>query len=277
MGKKVNTAVDVSRRKAMFAEVVGLSNPDLRGFLFMVLFLATLGWLSDTVLTFLQAMIGNMPWKKWSYYAVGICPFFVVSAWGWWRWRAARAKKVRLEATARDVKPHAGQIIFLSLIRNPDQLRMLEAGDASVLDEERFPWKMCQLGMEKHRSRLRKVWVIPSPDSSVQFPLFVELFTQLFPGVEFIQADGDAGVDFENMTSMISAIEDILHNLPHNMDESDVIIDITGGQKTSSVAGALVTLADSGRRFQYVQTNEPYAVKSYAYEVSAIGRRIKPL
>ncbi len=46
------------------------------------------------------------------------------------------------------------------------------------------------------------------------------------------------------------------------MDEEDIIIDVTGGQKTTSIAGAVITL-NSQVSFQYVQTNEPYKIMAY--------------
>jgi len=275
MRKKIPTTVEASRRKALFAEVVGISNPDFGSFVFLVLFLCTLGWFTDTLLSLLQTLSGIVPWEGWSYYVVGLCPFFIVSGWGWSRWRDARKQKVRLQATTRDVEPHAGVVLFLSNIRNPAQIEKLNVGDASVLDKKGFIWKMCHYGLEKHSARLKKVWAVCSPESFDQYADFVRLFQPMFPQAEFLRANEDCGISFEDMEGVVSIIEDVLHTLPHDMDESDVIIDITSGQKPNSVAGALVTLISPGREFQYVQTNDPHEVKTYAYQVSAIGRKIE--
>ena len=274
MGLFPGSELDASRHKAMFAEVVGISNPDGRSFTFLLLFLTSLGWFADTSFALLQAMLGNVPWSSCSYYLIGICPFFVVTGWGWSRWRAARRRKVQLRATARDVDPHTGVILFLSKIGNPQFVRRLEQHDPTVLDAERFPWKMCHYALERHRSRLRRVWVVCSADSAAQYHYFVELLRPLFPEVTFDRIGGD-GVDFEDMEAVVETIEQILHSLPPDIDESDVMIDITGGQKPNSIAGALVTLVGIGREFQYVQTNPPHGVKTYAYHIAAIGRRIE--
>jgi len=266
--------MDASRHKAMFAEVVGISNPDWRSFAFLVLFITSLGWLADTSFALIQSLIGNTRWLGLSYYLIGICPFFVVTGWGWSRWSAARTRKVRLRATAREVDPHAGVILFLSSIRNPAHLERLAQEDAEVLEAERFAWKMCHYGLEKHRARLRKVWVVCSPESAKQYDLFVNLFQPLFAAVEFEPIGGE-GVDFEDMEGVVATVENILHSLPHDLDESDVIIDITSGQKPNSIAGAMVTLISAGREFQYVQTNDPHGVKTYAYQVSTIGKKIE--
>lgn len=47
-------------------------------------------------------------------------------------------------------------------------------------------------------------------------------------------------------------------------EENDIIIDVTGGQKTASIAASLATLHNKVT-FQYVQTNPPYEV--FAYDV----------
>jgi hypothetical protein len=48
------------------------------------------------------------------------------------------------------------------------------------------------------------------------------------------------------------------------MKEQDIIIDVTGGVKTASIAGASITF-NTQVTFQYVQTFPPYEV--YAYDV----------
>lgn len=277
MIRHASSSINVSRRKAAFAEVIGISNPDWRSFLFLVLFLSTLGWMSDTVFMGFQAAVGNVPSPGWSYILLGISPFFLVTGWGWLRWKSARRRKVQLRASSRDVEPHAGIILFLSNILNKQHLEMLKSGNNAVLEAERFSWKPCHLGMEKHRGMLRKVWVICSPESSSQFKWFTQLFEPLFSSVDFEQAGGEDGVAFEDVGALVETIEGVLHGLPADMDESDVIIDITGGQKPASVAGMMVSLVDEGREIQYVQTNEPHAVKTYAYHISTIGRQIRAL
>ena len=47
--------------------------------------------------------------------------------------------------------------------------------------------------------------------------------------------------------------------------DKDIVIDVTGGNITASIAGASSTLS-TGITFQYVQTNSPHEV--YAYDVA---------
>ncbi len=75
---------------------------------------------------------------------------------------------------------------------------------------------------------------------------------------------GSDAVDFEDFKGLQDAITFGLKllNSEYGIDEEDIIIDVTGGQKTTSIAAAAVTL---NRRvaFQYVQTNPHYEVWEY--------------
>ncbi len=70
-------------------------------------------------------------------------------------------------------------------------------------------------------------------------------------------------VDFEDLAALMEAIQSLLHQeKQQNVPEREIIIDVTGGQKTASIAAALVTL-HSKLTFQYVQTYPPYQVIAY--------------
>ena len=47
-----------------------------------------------------------------------------------------------------------------------------------------------------------------------------------------------------------------------NLQPGQVLVDVTGGQKVTSIAGAVLTL-NNELRFQYVQTNRPYHTLPY--------------
>lgn len=71
-------------------------------------------------------------------------------------------------------------------------------------------------------------------------------------------------VDYEDFHQLHSAFVQVLHWTRQNkLDESDVVFDITSGQKPTSIAAAMVTLA-SGADFQYVQTTAPFDTVTYA-------------
>lgn len=275
MSNQDHTSIDVSRNKVLFAEVLGISNPTLGSFMFLVLFFVTLGWMGDTLFGGLMTLAGPTQFQGWPLLLTGVLPFVVVSGWGWWRWLHARKERLKIRAQSDNVEPHAGVILFLSKIVNESHLKKLSVRDRTVLDEARFSWKPCQRGLEKHREKLDTVWVICSPESLEQFSLFRDLFQPLFPDVRFEYCGGDLGVSFEDLEGLVDCLENIYANLPKEMDASDVIIDITGGQKPASVAGMMVSMIGDGREVQYVQTNSPHDIKTYAYEILPVGRRIK--
>jgi hypothetical protein len=161
---------------------------------------------------------------------------------------------------------------------------------------ERFvgAWRMPLEAIFYHLERLKEVVIIPSADltkaDGSQVPgtfLKVEMFIRLVSTLiqlsnpkgdlrlrGFAQciadsnldekpcADFSRGVDFEKVAPLVEAVEfsyDILRSL--GIPSYDVLVDITGGQKVPTVAGAAVALAD-GRHFQYVSTHD-YQVRTY--------------
>jgi hypothetical protein len=72
----------------------------------------------------------------------------------------------------------------------------------------------------------------------------------------------ESSVDFENAQALVDAVEqafDWLHD--QQINDYEIMVDITGGQKVPTVAGAAVALGE-GRRFQYVSTRD-YKVCAY--------------
>lgn len=65
-------------------------------------------------------------------------------------------------------------------------------------------------------------------------------------------------VDFEDLTSSVTALQQAIKN--SGVEPRDIVIDVTGGQKTASIAGALVTLDKRDLIFQYVPTGGPDGV-----------------
>ncbi len=90
------------------------------------------------------------------------------------------------------------------------------------------------------------------------------LFQMLLPA-DVIINDQLEPVDFEDINELERCIIECCDNLvkQHRLDESDIVIDATGGNKTASIAAVMATLDRPNLEFQYVQTNEPYEVKAY--------------
>lgn len=142
-------------------------------------------------------------------------------------------------------------------------------------DMKRHNWQQALRAVDHHAKVLELLIVVPSSGGrgsghkTTQFTQWMEHYqssadwsasprTKPF-AIRVIEA-----VDFEKFTALqhayAQAIE--LAKAEHYM-ESDVVIDVTGGQKTTSIAGAMVTLT-SHSKFQYIQTVEPYALITYS-------------
>ncbi len=262
--------MQAAKNKSRLADMTGLANPTLSSLAFLVLFVITLGWLGDTLLEVLHTFL-DVEHHSWRKLVVGILPFMLVFFVGWLRWKLAQRKRVKLKMQASEITPHAGMIVFLSAINSPKHIERLKQADWTVLDAERFSWKPVQRGMEAHRQRLKTVWVVCSPESSAQYEWFEAMFQELYPEVSFSRRNVGS---FEGISDITDVLEGIFSDLPKEMDESDVVIDITSGQKPASIAGMMVSLVNANRQVQYVQTNTPFAVKTYDYQIKTVGKGI---
>jgi hypothetical protein len=75
------------------------------------------------------------------------------------------------------------------------------------------------------------------------------------------------GLSFEDVDATYETLRTILDVIPQtwpDITEADVIIDVTGGQKTNSIAAGMLTV-DRLVNMQYVQTNEPKWPRCYDY------------
>ncbi len=124
-------------------------------------------------------------------------------------------------------------------------------------------WRMPLEAIKYHKPRLERVIVITSDKSSKHFNAFKELLKEVF-GKEVSDMLVEKKVkSFENIKELFNALNEIYKELREDkFRDRDTIIDITGGQKTSSVAAAFMTAYYSDREFEYVST-EDYTVKSY--------------
>jgi hypothetical protein len=72
----------------------------------------------------------------------------------------------------------------------------------------------------------------------------------------------DSTADFEDFNNLVKILRELLARSLHDLPPSDIFVDVTGGQKTASIAAATLTL-NRELRFQYVQTNAPYETLTY--------------
>jgi hypothetical protein len=124
-------------------------------------------------------------------------------------------------------------------------------------------WEMPVKAIEHHSPEV--VYVLTSEGSTGTtnlMPLFQTTIEKLFPSVIKVVEFPKGGIDFEDIRKVFSSIEDLYREaIRKGFKEDEIIVDITGGQKTNSIAGAIATLS-IGRKFQYISTRDK-KVSSY--------------
>ena len=143
--------------------------------------------------------------------------------------------------------------------------------DIESLKAVRWNWQQLLRALRalKDSSTLKYIYLIgssSSPDSKGSYDWLEPckaLIGNYFPETGVVKYEKP--VDFENLRDLMDAINAIIQIAKEEgAQERDIIIDVTGGYKTASIAAALATLHNKVT-FQYVQTNPPYEV--FAYDV----------
>jgi hypothetical protein len=140
--------------------------------------------------------------------------------------------------------------------------------DIQALDAIMWNWQQLLRAIVPHvtDATLQRLHLIGSPGvrgSFEQLPLCQQVLAHYLPQVQIVPER--ASVDFEDFNALERCMRRIIQDEKRRgMSERDIIIDVTGGIKTASIAGASITF-NSQVMFQYVQTQPPYEV--YAYDV----------
>lgn len=154
-------------------------------------------------------------------------------------------------------------VVFLSDMPKRDIVEVIQSPE--LITVGRKSWEMPYLAIEYHQ-KLKNLFVITSSDSKKEketipgtthlFSDFKEFVKRAFPDRE-IDIDvvelSPGGVDFEDVKAVFNVIENFYKK--SETKPKEVLVDITGGKKTNSIAGGIATLA-MGRRFQYIGTND---------------------
>jgi hypothetical protein len=140
--------------------------------------------------------------------------------------------------------------------------------DIKALDAIMWNWQQLLRAIvpHVHDATLQRLHLIGSPGVSGSFeqlPLCQQVLAHYLPQVQIVPERDP--VDFEDFNALVHCMRRIIQDEKRSgMSERDIIIDVTGGIKTASIAGASITF-NSQVMFQYVQTQPPYEV--YAYDV----------
>ncbi|HKJ21688.1 MAG TPA: hypothetical protein VKA13_01250 [Gammaproteobacteria bacterium] len=247
--------------------------------------LITLDWFSSTLYRGVQWLQGILVAWGWPAIAAdgltGLAPFLVVIL---WLVLAARRAANRIHvAVTSDRYPDACRVLVLFLSTPPGETPDIGAGGNFADKDVRarlaaHPWRMPCEAIAAHLPRLETVIVVPSadggpdgarPGSYRSLPAFKELVRSL-AGARPVEVLGlgevvprfERGIDFEDIRTLVDALQEVYARLhADHIPENEIRIDITGGTKPTTAAGATVALAE-GRRFQYVST-ATYEVHTY--------------
>lgn len=196
--------------------------------------------------------------------------------------------------------PHKVLFIFMSAAQTPPSRKedrwVLENNGQSVELDPRleevlqqqikgipFPWQQTLRAINAHYvpggGGVEAIYLIGSKDenetkgnrhqrldgSHGQLDKAIELIRFYFPELKTIEArPRDQGVDFEDMKALLDLLRELMEEAKQTgYKEEDIMIDVTGGQKTNSIAGALVTIHHPKLEFQYVGTRAPYTLKTF--------------
>ncbi len=175
-------------------------------------------------------------------------------------------------------EPEKKKILILFLSKNSsvteeslkkaiEIIKKLGKEDLAPINKLVGNWRMPLEAIKYHLPRLEKIVVVTSPQSSEQINLFKILVSEVF-GKDTAKKILEEKLDnFESIEKLFKKLDEIYKKLNESgYRNKDAIIDVTGGQKPISIAGALITFAYTDREFQYVSTNT-YKVKSYDVRV----------
>ena len=107
-------------------------------------------------------------------------------------------------------------------------------------------------------NRLERVFLIGSGGENGSYALLddVEKLLRLYNPELNISKHGGDDLAFENLDLMAAEYDGLVEMAKcEEYGESDIILDVTGGQKTASIAAAMVAFQKEQLKFQYVETN----------------------
>ena len=143
--------------------------------------------------------------------------------------------------------------------------------DLAEIKKIKVPLEMGLMAYNHHKAELTHLALIASQGSRGSDSLlevYEFLFKKYTPNIKISSSihnsEKDLSIDFDNFEEAQSAIERALTIFrKENLANKDIIIDITSGPKTTSIAGAIASLRHPNLEFQYVNTNDASKITSF--------------
>lgn len=270
--------------KGLWEKLIGSKNFGLKAFFYACLVIVIGSWIPELItrlLEYIQEILllnGNTIWIIKLVLTILIMLYFFISV------KKVIHDRSQIKVIRGKPSPHKILVVFLSTLGSKtnmqkDNLKKLEENlEKNLIWKEilyeKCPWEMPLISIEHHQEKLQKLYVITSKQdkinddqgSSVAFPLFKELALKVKPGLQIEELTTN-GIDFEDIEVVFNLIQAFYQRDDIRQIEkkgNGVIIDITGGQKTNSIVGAIATLSTE-RQFQYVSTRTK---EVYSYDVA---------
>jgi hypothetical protein len=145
--------------------------------------------------------------------------------------------------------------------------------DLAALDAFKHPswnWKQILRAIEPHMGIVQRVYLVGSVNSdgsgSYKHLVACARFLRVYLITTEVIPIG-RGIDFEDFNAVVESLREVIaaEKKRGRLKENDMAIDVTGGQKTASIAGASIVF-NSDVVFQYVQSDTAQP-KVYLYDL----------
>jgi len=162
-----------------------------------------------------------------------------------------------------------GEEAFSSLLERIKSAHSLEEKLKLLNASKEFAnWRMPLEVAKFHLPKLRHFYLITSPESSSQLPLFKKLLKAVFPKASFEVLEKSVA-SMEDFNEVLRAVEEVYEELKElGYSSREVVLDVTGGRKIPSIVGGLTSLP-SGRVIEYLYSPDwkNYHLKFYEVEL----------
>lgn len=228
------------------------------------------GWAGDAIGerlgTWPDLFVGFEEWHWWKF-GLGLVLFFLGAFWMYCQ--RHEYLPVRVLKYSSDV-PAARVLVMTVSRRNgfefDDGMRTVIMKDGRTVKltwrleedcvaEGEWNWQQLLRGVRLHKDCLQRIHLIGSKNGSHEQLKDCARFLRSYLGDGCSIQCHDQPVDFEDIDAIREALDQVLRaarNALPGLRDRDIMLDCTGGQKTTSIAVALYTTRHPGLHFQYV-------------------------
>lgn len=283
----MNSRPDKTIRQRIYSEhirhvaagVFGPKNTSWYAIIYAAIVLITIAWLPDGISDLIDYDWSGSDWLHSSYkflVSVSILVFLGLQI------QRVKGDSERLEVVKKSPQQVKALGIFLSTVgrdlesTQKERIRIEAALNKSDFSTSVFlekPWEMPLKAIEYHKQRLEVLYVFTSSGemgSTGLLNLFSKVVKRLYPAL-LIRSVIQDGINFEDVKQVFTVVESFYtRSKIDGYQESDIIVDVTGGQKPNSIGASIATLI-TGRKFQYISTGSKEVL---AYDVWYIDQDV---